>query len=122
MKTMKGTGDVKQRKTSPMAPMPLARTPKGLTGITPTGVTGTGTSTKHGMAGGKMPGMSPGGKSKGHKVPISFNFPAMKSATVAHSMGKLGAQPGGNVGINPPFKAGKVSGKVAKNQRSMKGY
>ena len=100
-------------------------TSRGLTGITPTGMTGHANTTKEGMDGrvkGGMPKMRAGGTSKGHKVPISFNFPSMRSATVPHNMGGLGAQPGGNVGVNPPFKEGKVAGKKAKNQRSMKGY
>ena len=124
VKKPKGTGAVPfHPKAKPLqATRPSAR---GLTGITPTGMTGHANTTKEGMDGrvkGGMPHMKAGGKSKGHKVPISFSFPAMRSAPQPHSMGALGAQPGGNVGINPPFKVGKVSGKKAKNQRSMKGY
>lgn len=97
---------------------------RGLTGITPTGMTGHANTTKEGMDGrvkGGMPKMKAGGKSKGHKVPISFSFPAMRSSTMSLGVGG-GAQPGGSVGVNPPFREGKVAGKKAKNSRNMKGY
>ena len=124
--SLKGTVSVPLHpKAKQIHTTPLARTARGLSGITPVGVTGHANTTKEGMDGrvkGGMPKMKAGGKSKWHKVPISFNFPSLRSSTMAHGMGSMGAQEGGNVGINPPFKAGKVAGKRAKNQRSMKGY
>jgi hypothetical protein len=121
MKSMKGTVQVPLHpKFKAVQKTPLARTTKGLSGITPVGVTGHKNHTKHGMAGGHVPAMRPGGRNKGHKVPISFNFPQMRSATTAYSMGG-GAQPGGGVGVNPPFKAGKVSGKRDKRAMKQKG-
>lgn len=121
-KILKGLGIPVHPKAKPIKKTPLAGTRKGMAGITPVGVTGTGNITKHGMKGGKIPAMRPGGRSKGHQTPISFAFPSMRSATTAHSMGGYGAQDGGMVGINPPFKAGKVAGRRAKNQRSTKPY
>jgi hypothetical protein len=117
-KSSKGTVQVPLHpKFKAVQKTPLARTTKGLSGITPVGVTGHQNHTKHGMAGGHVPAMRPGGRNKGHKVPISFNFPQMRSATAPISMG---AYDGGNVGINPPFKKGHVSGKKAKVRQ--KGY
>ena len=121
-KTLKGLNIPLHPKAKAVQRTPLARTAKGMAGITPVGVTGDGTRTKHGMKGGHVPAMRPGGKSKGHKVPISFNFPQMRSASTAAGMGSFGAQAGGMTGVNPPFKEGKVAGKKAKNQRSTKGY
>lgn len=121
---MRGTlGEPYHPKAKPL--QALRPSSRGLTGITPTGMTGHANTTKEGMDGrvkGGMPKMKPGGTSKGHKVPISFNFPSMKSATVSRGMEGFGAHAGGSVGVNPPFKEGKVAGKKAKNARSMKGY
>lgn len=124
-KTLNGLSIPFHPKAKAVQKTPLGRTAKGLAGNTPVGVTGHANTTKEGMDGrvkGGMPKMKPGGKSKGHKVPISFSFPEMRSAKTAQGMGSLGAQSGGMVGVNPPFKEGKVAGKKAKNARSMKGY
>jgi hypothetical protein len=101
---------------------PLAGTARGLSGITPAGVTGVGVKTKHGQKGGHSPAMKAGGKNKNHTVPISFSYPQIRSAgSGVRSMSHFGAQPGSMVGINPPFKAGKVSGKRDKRAMKQKG-
>lgn len=133
-KSMRGTVKVTSRKTGPMSATPLSSTARGLSGVTPVGRTGVNTKTRPQNPGGGFPKMSPGGRSQmstdsrsGSNLGpgleqhggYAFQFPRVGSAQIARGMDEIspGVQPGGALGINPHFPAGKVSGKRATVKR-----